>query len=194
MPRFHVLLAIGLVLASVLAGALRWLWRQRWRSATVRRRALILTASTACPVLLVFLAGGLQLLWHERPNQPVTAADLQILERADALLKDEASRRRQDDKLCDEDDAQRRWSLYCALEAACGEVVGGCEHTRVASQEVRFAIEEAAPGRQYEGRMMGYNNAPDTSFADIKRVLRVARDRVRARLAEQDSKRRPSGR
>jgi hypothetical protein len=39
---------------------------------------------------LVFLAGGLPLLWHERRNQPVTAADLQILERADALLANES--------------------------------------------------------------------------------------------------------
>jgi hypothetical protein len=43
-----------------------------------------------CAALLVFLVGGL-LLWHERPNQPVTVADLQILEKANALLEDEAS-------------------------------------------------------------------------------------------------------
>ena len=35
------------------------------------------------------IEGGLELLWHERPNQPATAADLQIIERADALLADE---------------------------------------------------------------------------------------------------------
>jgi hypothetical protein len=134
-------------------------------------------------VLVVFLAGGLQLLWHERPNQPVTAADLRILERADALLRDEASWNRSDDKQCQDDDTLRKWSLYCAIEAACREVAGSCEHTRVASQEVRFAIEEATRGRQLEGRLMGFNNLPETRFEDVKRVLRVARERVRARRA-----------
>lgn len=184
MPRFYLLLAIGLVLAVLLAVALRWLWRQRWRSATVGRRALILIASASCPVLLVFLAGGLQLLWHERRNQPATAADFQILERADALLKDESSWNRNDDKQCDDDDSSRRWSLYCAIEAACRDVVGTCEHTRVASQEVRFAIEEVAWGKQFEGRLMGFNNLPETRFEDIKRVLRLSRERVLARLEE----------
>jgi hypothetical protein len=177
---------MGLVLTILLAVTLRWLWSQRWRSATVRRRALILIASTACPVLLVFFAGGLQFLWHERPNQPASAADLQILEGANALLKDESSWNRNDDKQCDDDDNSRRWSLYCAIEAACRDVVGTCEHTRVASQEVRFAIEEVTRGKQFEGRLMGFNNLPATRFEDIKSVLRVARERVRARLGESE--------
>jgi hypothetical protein len=185
-PRFYLLLAFGLVLATLLALAVRWLWLQRWRSATVGRRGLILIVGAACPILLVFLVGGLQLLWHERPDQPVTMADLQILERADALLKDESSWNRNDDKQCDDDDTSRRWSLYCAIEAACRDVVGVCEHTRVASQEVRFAIEEVTRGKQFEGRLMGFNNLPETRFEDIKRVLRLARERVRTRLEESE--------
>jgi hypothetical protein len=67
-------------------------------------------------------------------------------------------------------------------------VVGTCEHTRVASQEVRFAIEDVAPGKQFEGRLMGFNNLPETRFEDIKRVLRLARERVRARLEKKGVK------
>ena len=189
MPRFHLLLALGLVLVGFLALALRWLLRQRWRSATFGRRSLILISGAACAALLVFLAGGLQLLWHERPNQPATVADGQILERADALLEDESSWNRHDDKQCDDDDSSHRWSLYCALEAACRDVVGACEHTRVASQEVRFAIEEVARGQQFEGRLMGFNNLPETRFEDIKRVLRIARQRVETRLQESERRR-----
>lgn len=188
-PRFHVLLAVGLVLTVLLAVALGWLARQRWRSAGVGRKALILLVVAACPVLLVLLAGGAQFLWHERPNQPATVADLQILARADALLADEASWNRRDDKQCEDDDTLHKWSLYCAIEAACREVVGACEHTRVASQEVRFAIEDVAPGRQFEGRLMGFNNLAETRFADIKRVLRIARERVRQRLPERERRR-----
>jgi hypothetical protein len=190
-PRFHLLVAMGLALAILLALALRWLGRQRWRGATFGRRGLILVVGAACPVVSVFLVGGLQLLWHERPNQPVTMADLQILERADALLKDDLSWNRHDDKQCDDDDSTRRWSLYCAIEAACREVVGTCEHTRVASQEVRFAIEEVARGKQLEGRLMGFNNLPETRFEDIKHVLRLARERVRSRLEEREGRRPP---
>jgi hypothetical protein len=190
-PRFHLLVAMGLALAILLALALRWLGRQRWRGATFGRRGLILVVGAACPVVSVFLVGGLQLLWHERPNQPVTMADLQILERADALLEDDLSWNRHDDKQCDDDDSTRRWSLYCAIEAACREVVGTCEHTRVASQEVRFAIEEVARGKQLEGRLMGFNNLPETRFEDIKHVLRLARERVRSRLEEREGRRPP---
>jgi len=32
---------------------------------------------------------------------------------------------------------------------------------------------------------MGFNNAPETRFADIKAVLRTARERVAARLVHQ---------
>ena len=183
MTRFGLLVAMGLGLVSVLAITLRWLWRQRWRRASGGRRACILVAGVVCPMLLVLLAGGLQLLWHERRNQPVTTADLQILERADALLTDESSWNRKDDKQCHDDDRSHKWSLYCVIEAACRDAAVSCEHTQVASQEVRFAIEEVTRGRDFEeGRLTGFNNLPETRFEDVKRVLRLARQSVRARL------------
>ena len=179
-----MLVVMGLGLIVMLAISVRWLWHQRWRSASLARRLSVLMAGAASLVLLVLLGGGLQVLWHERPNQPATKADLQILERADALLADEAAWNRKDDKICDDDDRSHKWSLYCVIEAACREASVSCEHTQVASQEVRFAIEEAAPGaaRFEGGRMTGFNNRPSTSFEDMKRVLRIARERVRARV------------
>ena len=65
------------------------------------------------------------------------------------------------------------------------EVLGRYDHTRVALQEVRFAVEEASPGRQFEGRLMGFNNLPETRFADVKRAIRTATQRVAARLNQQ---------
>jgi hypothetical protein len=62
------------------------------------------------------------------------------------------------------------------------EVLGGYDHRRAALQEVRFAIEAAAPGKQFEHRLRDYNNLPTTRFEDIKRVLRAARQRVAYRL------------
>jgi hypothetical protein len=184
MTRFDMLVVMGLGLAILLTVILRWLWRQRWSSATLGRRACILIGGAMSAMLLVLLAGGLQILWHERPNQPATAADLQILEKADALLVDESSWNQRDDKVCADDDRSHKWSLYCAIEAACRDASVSCEHTQVASQEVRFAIEGVAPGAAQfaEGRLTGFNNRPETHFEDVKSVLRLARQRVRARL------------
>lgn len=184
MTRFGMLVAMGVGLVLMLAVIFRWLWRQRWRGAGFGRRVCVVTAGAASGVLLVFLGGGLQILWHERPNQPATAADLQILEKADALLADESFWNRMDDKMCDEDDRSHKWSLYCVIEAACRLTSVSCEHTQVASQEVRFAIEEVAPGAAQfeEGRLTGFNNRPSTRFEDVKKVLRIARERVGARV------------
>jgi hypothetical protein len=183
MTRLQLSSAIGLVLAALVGLGVRWLWRQR-RSppATPFRKVLMAIVSLACLLLLVLIGEGLLVLWHERPDQPVTADDLRILERADALLKDEPAWNRNDDKHCEDDRAKEQWSLFCALETASVEVLGEYEHTRVALQEVRFAVEEASAGRQFEGRLMGFNNLPETGFADVKLVLRTARERVAARL------------
>jgi len=65
------------------------------------------------------------------------------------------------------------------------------ERRDVALQEVRFAVEDATKGKEFEHRLMDYNNLPSTTFADIKRILKVATDRVSGRLAAQNSKKRP---
>jgi hypothetical protein len=117
----------------------------------------------------------------EQKDQPVTDEDLKILDRADAILSDPAKWNRQDDRTCTP--ADTTWSLFCALQRASVEVLGTYDHRRVALQEVRFAIEEAAPGQEFEHRLRDYNNLPTTRFEDIKAVLHVARKRVADRLA-----------
>jgi len=49
-------------------------------------------------------------------------------------------------------------------------------------QEVRFAVEEATRGQDLEHRLRDFNNLSTTQFADIKRVLRIATNRVKSRL------------
>ncbi|MEO5762325.1 MAG: hypothetical protein ABIR28_08440 [Vicinamibacteria bacterium] len=180
-----MLVALGLILAGSLAVGGRWLWRQRWREASARRKVVIVSVGSACILLIPFLIGGAQLLWHERPNQAVTAEDLRILDRADAFLKDESAWNRDDDRQCGDDKANGKWSLSCALDTACIEVLGEYDHTNVALQEVRFAVEEATPDKQLNGRLMGFNNLPETRFEDIKRMLRIARERLVARQKRQ---------
>ena len=64
------------------------------------------------------------------------------------------------------------------------EVLGRYDHTRAALQEVRFAVEEASRGRQFEARLTDFNNLPETRFGDVNQVLRAATQRVAARLKQ----------
>ncbi len=49
-------------------------------------------------------------------------------------------------------------------------------------QETRFVIDEIAPDRNYDHRLMGYNNDRTTLFADIKKIIRLTEERIVAKL------------
>jgi hypothetical protein len=120
----------------------------------------------------------------ERRDQPVTNDDLRILQRAADLLKNESVWNRKDDRECDDDEATGKRSLFCALQKACIDILGAYDHRRVALQEVRFAVEDATRGQEFEHRLRDFNNLPTTQLADIKKVLQVATDRVRSRMKD----------
>src|SRR5262245_27143199 len=119
---------------------------------------------------------------YEQRDQPVTKDDLLILKRADEILSDETKWNRKDDRTCRPED--KVWSLFCALQKASIEVLGKYDHRRAALQEVRFIIEDLLKGKEFEHRLMDYNNLPTTQFKDIKKVLAQATDKVAARLKE----------
>jgi hypothetical protein len=125
---------------------------------------------------------------YETTNLPVSVNDLRTLERAAELLGSESAWNRNDDRQCADDEAMNKRSLFCALQRASADAYGShdprrvADHRRVALQEVRFAVEEATQGRELNHRLMDFNNLPDTTFADIQRVLAQATERVRARL------------
>jgi hypothetical protein len=118
----------------------------------------------------------------EKRDQPVSADDVTILVRAEALLSSDAVWNRADDRDCRDDEATGKRSLFCALEKASIDVLGSYDHRRVALQEVRFAVEDATRGRKFDHRLRDFNNLPETRLEDVKRVLAVAKDRVSARL------------
>ena len=118
----------------------------------------------------------------EQRDQPVTVDDVRILTKAAELLKDESLWNRADDRECNDDEAIGKRSLFCALQKACVDVLGKYDHRRVALQEVRFAVEDATRGQDFEHRLRDFNNLPTTRLADIQAVLRVATDRVKSRL------------
>jgi hypothetical protein len=121
----------------------------------------------------------------ERRDRPVTADDLRIVARAKALLPNEQVWNRNDDRECTDDELSGKRSLFCALQKATIEVLGEYDHRRVALQEVRFAIEDATRGQDFDHRLRDYNNLPQTKLTDIWRALDVATERMRARVPKQ---------
>src|SRR4029450_12702749 len=98
------------------------------------------------------------------------------------LLESDAAWNRRDDRECEDDERSGKRTLFCALQKACIDVLGKYDHRRVALQEVRFAVEDATRGKDFEHRLRDFNNLPTTRLADVRKVLQAATDRVRSRL------------
>jgi len=111
---------------------------------------------------------------------PVTQADLQIVRRARQLLDAPAKWNRADNRKCPAD--AKTFSLYCALETATVQSGKNFEHRGAALQEMRFVIDEITVERNYDHRLMDYNNDPATTFADIQEVFRITESLITLRL------------
>jgi hypothetical protein len=158
----------------------------------MKRRSIVWTLALLTAAVAV--TWGRQQPANEPRDQPATADDLRILRRADVLLGDASVWNRDDDRVCDDDEASGKRSLFCALQKAGREILGEYQHRNVALQEVRFVIQDATRDRQTEmviralrrfslpHRLMDFNNLPETRFEDVKQVLRVASERIAARL------------
>ena len=113
-------------------------------------------------------------------KRPADRQDLDILDSADIRLASTTVWDRADDRKCDTQD--ETFSLYCALYFGSIDTVGEYQHRRTALQEIRFAIEDASGGREFDHRMMDFNNLPETSFDDVKNVISTARAQLQDRL------------
>lgn len=131
-------------------------------------------------------AQGTQSAGDSNVRPPVTKADLQTIRRAREILDSPSKWNRADDRKCPPE--AKTFSLYCALQMATVEVSGKAEHRGAALQEARFVIDEIAADRNYEHRLMNYNNDPTTTFADIQEVLRITESLITLRLKANGSK------
>lgn len=113
------------------------------------------------------------------PGKTVPPSDLdrKIVERAAAILSNEAVWDRADDRKCDP--ADKTWSIYCAMTLATRQVTGGVHHRRPAMEVVRVIIEERTAGRSYSHRLMDYNNDPTTKLADVQGLFAEALKRMK---------------
>jgi hypothetical protein len=98
--------------------------------------------------------------------------DREIVKRADAILSSDAVWNRADNRKCDA--AATTWSIYCALEAATREVTGGFHHRRPALETVRVIVEERTKDRNYNHRLMDYNNDKSTRLSDVRTLFAEA--------------------
>ena len=112
-------------------------------------------------------------------GQPPELADQQVLQRTAELLRDEAVWNRADDRGCP--DGAPKLSLYCALRRATEEVIGISSHRTAAMEEIRSVIQEKAGEKRYPHRLMGYNNDPSTTLADIHDVISTAAEEIARR-------------
>ena len=141
----------------------------------------IAAARSEAPNVLYF---GQRQATSQEAERSATAEDIRIIDRADQILSDASKWDRADDRICKETDTT--WSLFCAIEKATTEVLGSYNHDdrmgQAVTREIRRVIEELNPGRQFEHRLMNYNNLPTTRFEDIKKVLRMTRERLAAQI------------
>ena len=114
----------------------------------------------------------------------MTKADVRIVQRAREILNSTSEWNRADTRVCPTD--AKTFSLYCALEKATNEIGAKFEHRAAAMQEARFVIDDIAPNRKnYHHRLMDYNNAPTTTFADVQKFFRLLGDRISTRLRDE---------
>lgn len=116
---------------------------------------------------------------YEERNNAVSKIDLDILLKADELLKNETIWRKDAVRLCSE---SSNLNLYCALEKASIEVTGKYTHRQPALQEVRFVIDSYYKDRWSVHRLADFNAHPDTSFDDVKLVIAKATETVKQKL------------
>lgn len=108
--------------------------------------------------------------------------DLKIIQRAYSILSDTAIWNKQDDRQCDDDITNGKYSLFCALFKASIDVSGEYIHRRPSLQIVRFTLEKYENGRVVNHRLMDWNNHADTTFEEVKQVLRESEEIVKQQL------------
>ena len=106
-----------------------------------------------------------------------SALDRKIVERADAILSSDAVWNRADNRRCPA--GATTWSIYCALERATIEVTGGFHHRRPALELVRQIVDDRTKGRDYDHRLMDYNNDSSTHLSDVRSLFAEALARAK---------------
>ena len=106
---------------------------------------------------------------------PLNDLDRQIIQRAASILSSVSAWHRADNRRCPA--TATTWSIYCAMQRATIEVTGAFHHRRPALETVRQIVEARTAGRNYNHRLMDYNNDPSTTLEDVQSLFREALNR-----------------
>ena len=130
------------------------------------------------PISGFHVAGdGIRFQLSGKTQVPPNAVDREILERAATIITSDAVWNRADNRICPA--AAKSWSIYCAVERAQLDTVGGFHHRRPAGELVREIVDERTKDRAYHHRMMDYNNDPTTHLSDVKSLFAEAIARIK---------------
>ncbi|RYY52577.1 MAG: hypothetical protein EOO09_20975 [Chitinophagaceae bacterium] len=135
-------------------------------------KLLLPFAFMACWQIANAQAGKDSLPQAESRDLVFDSLDLKIIQRADSILTDTSRWHKNDDRVCNDDITNGKYSLFCALFKASVDLTGVYQHRRPGMQQVRFVLEKYENGRVKEHRLMDWNNHPDTGFDEVKKVLR----------------------
>ena len=105
------------------------------------------------------------------------ALDREILARAAKIISSDAVWNRADNRKCPA--TATTWSIYCAVERAQVEVTGGFHHRRPAGELLREVVDDRTKARNYNHRMMDYNNDTTTTLADVRSLFAEAIARIK---------------
>ena len=107
---------------------------------------------------------------------PATQDDLKIIDRALQLLASPDIWNKNDNRICLPNAS--KISLFCALTQATIEVSGGVHYRQPAHEKVREVLNEVGGDRVKTHRLMDYNNHPDTTFDEVRKLLVDAKARI----------------
>lgn len=137
---------------------------------------ILRTIYTWIPVTNFEQSSGLRFEVDARHEVAPDVLDREIVRRASTILSSESVWNRNDTRVCRP--SATSWSIYCAMEKATIEVTGGFSHRRPALEVVRVLVDQRSAGRQYNHRLMDWNNDSRTSFGDVRSLFVEARSRM----------------
>lgn len=105
------------------------------------------------------------------PDVPPTADDVRIVQLAKEILSEEKYWSKTDDRNCENDVANKCYSIYCAIKIASITIENKYNHRNAVLQKLRHLINEKYPNKKWSHRLMDYNNLPETKYEDIIEML-----------------------
>jgi hypothetical protein len=138
--------------------------------------AAALAASICCSVSRPACAAGAQTAPQQDCVLYWTGNRFKIVRRAAAILSSTTVWNRADNRECPKN--AQTWSIYCAMVEATIQITGGFQHRRPALEVVREIVEERAATRNYQHRLMDYNNDPTTRLSDVQSLFAEALARM----------------